>query len=77
MIPNPNVINKTGINIKKIFDKKQKDYMDDLQNIDSGIYIINTVVNHDKVILQDLSRYFMTGFILDIYKLLMELLKIV
>lgn len=71
------VINKTGINIKKIFDKKQKDYMDDLQNIDSGIYIINTVVNHDKVILQDLSRYFMTGFILDIYKLLMELLKIV
>lgn len=70
------IINKAGINVKNIFDKNQENYINDLQKIDFSIYIINTVVNYGESILKDLSRYFIPSFILDIYKLLRELLEI-
>lgn len=67
------IINKTGIIIKRIFDKKDKNYIENLQNADSEMYLLNTVVYNNDV-LKLLLKYFNTIYILDIYKLLNELI---
>ncbi|MCI9078950.1 MAG: hypothetical protein HFH68_08510 [Lachnospiraceae bacterium] len=71
------VLNGAGISIKKIIDKSQKGYIEDLQNAEAQTYILNTVVNYGDSVSEDLCKYFKPKFILDIYNLLNKLLKIV
>lgn len=69
------VIEKAGITIKKIFDKNQKSYIEDLQNANSETYVLNTVINYDDIILKNLSKYFTLNFIWDIYNILNEIIN--
>ena len=67
------IIEKTGITIKRIFDKNQKGYIEDLQNADSETYVLNTVINYGNCISDILSEYFIPNFVLDIYSLLKKI----
>lgn len=67
------LMHKTGVIIRKIFDKKDKNYIENLQNADSEIYLLNTVVCNSEV-LELLSKYFNASYILDIYNLLNEII---
>lgn len=71
------VIQKAGITIKKIFDKNQKGYIEDLKNADSETYVLNTVINYGNSVLENLSQYFISDFILDIYIILNEIIYLI
>lgn len=64
------ILKEAGIKIEKIFDKNQRDYELNLENIEQGMYIINTVVNYGDSVHKNLSKYFGNKYILDIYELL-------
>lgn len=64
------VLKEAGIKIEKIFDKNQKDCIFNLENIEQGMYIINTVVNYGDSVNKNLSEYFGNKYILDVYELL-------
>ncbi len=68
------ILKELEIKIEKIFDKNQKDYVLDLEDIEPGIYIINTAINYGNSIHKNLSKYFGNKYILDIYELLNNVL---
>lgn len=71
------VLNGAGISIEKIIDKNKKGYIEDLQNVETQTYILNTVVNFGNSVSEYLCNYFKPEFIWDVYNLLHRLLDVV